>query len=193
MPWRFTGVRDMMNVMARIRLATAFRGVRRSGAFLAVFLLFGCPYSSDEPLSDPAAASIDASLAGVWRTGDAEAGEYGFLVIQPFNEHELAACARGDAGEDVDMYRLFVTVIGGERFLNIRELGTDDAEWYFARYEASADRLVLRFIDDALFDSRTFGTQRERREFIGAHLSDPFLYASDGGDPDDMVMERALR
>lgn len=183
----------MMNLMARTWLATACRMVRRLSAFLAVLLLSGCPYSSDEPLSDPAAASIDLSLAGVWRTRDADSGEYGLIVIQPFDEHELAACAQGAAGEDVDMYRLFVTVIGEDRFLNIRELGMDDAEWYFARYEASADRLVLRLIDDTLFDSRTFSSQRERREFIGAHLSDPRLYASDGGDPDDMVMERAPR
>jgi hypothetical protein len=183
----------MMDLMARSRLATAWRMVRRSSAFLAVLLLSGCPYSSDEPLSDPAAASIDPSLVGVWRTRDADSGEYGLIVIQPFNEHELAACAQDAGGEDIEMYRLFVTVIGEEHFLNIRELGGDDAEWNFARYEASAGRLVLRLIDDALFDSRTFSSQRERREFIGAHLSDPLLYASDGGDPDDMIMERAPR
>jgi hypothetical protein len=160
---------------------------------LAVLLLGGCPYSSDEPLADPSSAIFDPSLIGAWQTRDEESDEWQRLTFSRFNERELVAWARDDASGEVSLSRLFLTEIGGQRFLNVRELGSDDAPWHFALCIMERDRCVLRFLDDGLFDSRTFGSAEERRQFIRTRLDDPLLYASDGGNPMEMILERARK
>ena len=172
------------------RRSGAPRRLRRAFPLLAALLLCGCPYTSDEPLSDPSSAAIDPSLAGTWRTRGSESEEWQSLVFLPFNAHEMVSFAQGDSPGEVSLCRLFPTVIGGERFLNIHELWTKDEPWYFARCTMEGDRCVLGFIDDGLFDSRASGSAEDRREFIRAHLADPLLYAAEGQKPMEMILER---
>jgi hypothetical protein len=179
--------------MEGTRCIGAHRRPWRALLLLAVLLLSGCPYSSDEPLSDPLSAIFDPSLLGAWQTRDEESDEWQRLTIYRFNERELVAWARDDASGEVSLSRLFLTEIGGQRFLNILELGSDDAPWHFALCIMEGNRCVLRFLDDGLFDSRTFGSAEERRQFIRAHLADPLLYASDGRNPMEMILERARK
>jgi hypothetical protein len=164
--------------------------IYRALSLLAVLLLCGCPYSSDEPLSDPSSAVIDPSLIGTWRTRDEDSGEWQQLAFLQFNEHEMVSWARDDASGEVSLCRLFLTEIGSERFLNVQELGTDGAPWYFARWALSGDRCILTFVDDSLFDSRAFGSAEERRQFIRARLADPLLFGSPGDEPMEMILER---
>jgi len=169
----------------------ALRHLRRAFPLLAALLLCGCPYTSDEPLSDPSSARIDPALLGAWRTRDEDSGEWHRLTFTRFNDHEMVSWARDEASGEVSLGRLFVTTIGNERFLNLQELGQDDAPWYVARCTIEGDRCILRFLDDGLFGSRSFASAEERRQFIRARLADPLLYASDGAEPMEMVLERA--
>lgn len=169
-------------------------GARSTGlrilAVLAILLLHGCPYTSNEPLSDPSSAVVDPGILGAWRTQDEESREWQSLTFYRFDEHEMVQYARDDSNGEVSLCRVFATEIGGERFLNVKELTADDDPWYFARCQIEGDRCTLRFIDDGLFDSRAFGSPEERRRFILAHLADPLLYASQGEEPMEMILER---
>jgi hypothetical protein len=189
-PTRETMVSGILETMGGTRRSGARRRFRRAFPLLAVLLLCGCPYASDEPLSDPSSAAIDPSLLGTWRTRDSESEEWQSLVFLRFNDHEMVSFALGDSPDDVSLCRLFLTVIGGERFLNIRELESDDAPWYFARCTMEGDRCVLRFVDDGLFGSRAFGSAEDRREFVRTRLADPLLYAAEGREPSEMILER---
>jgi hypothetical protein len=180
----------MIPTMDRNSRCGTRRRLRWALPLLAVLLLCGCPYSSDEPLSDPSSAAIDPSLIGTWRTRDVESGKWQNLIFLQFNDHEMVSYAQGESPGEVSLSRLFLTVIGGERFLNVQELGADSAEWYFAHCALEGDRCILTFIDDGLFDSRVFGSAEERREFLRAHLADPRLYASQGEEPMEMILER---
>jgi hypothetical protein len=166
------------------------KGIWRALPLLGVLMLYGCPYSSNEPLSDPQAAAVDPSLLGAWRTRDVESGAWHRITFLRFNEHEMVAYASGDSPDEASVSRVFVTTIGGERFLNFRELDGDDPPWYFARGTVDGGRCVLRFIDDGLFASRAFASAHDRREFIRAHLADPLLYAAEGEQPMEMILER---
>jgi hypothetical protein len=182
--------RVIIHCMTGKRPPAARRFLRRALTLLAALLLCGCPYVSEEPLSDPASARLDPALVGAWRMQDPETGEWQSIVFLPFNDREMVAYAPADAPGEASVCRVFVTTIGNERFLNIRELGTDSAEWYFARCTTDGKRCVLRLIDDALFDARSFSSPQDRLEFIRAHLSDARLYGSEGEDPSEMIMER---
>jgi hypothetical protein len=152
----------------------------------SLFLLAGCPYESPHPLSDPDAATLDRALVGVWRSTDPETGTVMTLTFLPWNDRELVASTQEpdpSAGSGkLTMFRAFVTVIDGERFLNLLELGTESGPaWSFARCEISEDRMTLRLVDDLLFEDRGFSSSEDLREFVRGFLSDPRLY----GDPED--------
>ena len=70
-----------------------------------------------------------------------DTGEWQSLVFLQFNDHEMVSWARDDDTEEVSLCRLFLTAIGGERFLNVQEIGGDGAPWYFARCVLDGDRV----------------------------------------------------
>lgn len=159
---------------------------------LAVLLLLisGCPFSSGVPLSDPAAARTDPRLVGHWRTQDPETSEWNKLTILSFNDHEMVGFVPDGTTGKVDAFRVFPTGIGAESFLNFQQLGGEDEDWYFARYQITNDRLRLKIVDDGLFENRRTSSSADLREFIRQHLADPLLYASDADQPTESVWER---
>jgi hypothetical protein len=163
----------------------------RFGLFaLLIIGLSGCPFTSRVPLSDPGAARPDSGIIGTWRTQDPETGEWNAITILPFNDHEMVGFAPDGTGGKVDAFRMFQTAIGGENFLSFRQLGGEDEEWYFARYQVDGDTLRLKIVDDGLFEKRQFAVSADLREFVRQHLSDPLLYASDADQPTESVWER---
>jgi hypothetical protein len=154
-------------------------------AFAAMLFLAGCPLVSDQPLSEPAAAETDAALAGAWISLDPDSAESRRLSFLPFDEHGLVGFAPGDEAGAIDAFRAFTTEIGGERFLNVRELGGSQSGWYILRYAIEGERLVMTPVDDGLFEGRAFDGSEELREFILLNRSDPRLFGQ------DMVWERA--
>jgi hypothetical protein len=167
-----------------------FGTAARAVLALVVATLCGCPFTSDKPLSDPAAAVPDSRLLGTWKTQDPETGEWNSLTILAFNEHEMVGFAREKDPDKVDAFRLFLTSIGSDRFLSFQELGGRDAGWYYARYDVAQDRLRLKIVDDGLFADRQFGSSRELWEFFRQHLADPLLYSAADDKPSETVWER---
>jgi hypothetical protein len=174
------------------------RKLLRCGRRLAAFTLIAmasaaltaCPYSNDLPLSSPSEAVVDSSLPGRWKMQDPDTGQWVTMELMRFSEREYVAWSRepSEAKEKVVLYRLFVTPIENERFLNIQELGRGvGRSWSFARYRLSGDALSLRFLDDSLFSSQAFGSSDALREFVLANLHDPRLYA--GNDGTDSIMQ----
>jgi hypothetical protein len=154
-------------------------------AAISTLFLAGCPLVSDHPLSEPAAATADELLSGPWVSRDPDTAESTRLTFLPFDQHELVGFSPGDDDGDIDAFRAFTTEIGGERFLNVKELGSSQSGWYLLRYEIVGGRLVLTPVDDGLFEGRTFAGPEELREFIRRNISDPRLFG------EAIVWERA--
>jgi len=149
--------------MAAILQRPSARGafLRRTAPRIAALVLvalisFGpaaCPFSYDLPLSTPADAIVDNALAGSWKMQDPESGQLVTIEFLRFNEKEYVAWSRepDGAAEKIAIYRVFVTGIEGERFLNSKELGAKKSRfWSFANYRINGDTLSLRFVDDAI-------------------------------------------
>ena len=155
-----------------------------------VLLLFACPFSSEWTLGDPARAPMDGALTGDWSAVDPESKQLVTITFLPFNAHELVIFSRDaeDAHGKVEAYRAFITVIDGVNFLNMQELGTPASrEWMYASYSIEGTALSLRFLDDSLFESRTFDSAEALREFVRKNLHSPGLYVTDNGQ--DMRMK----
>jgi hypothetical protein len=158
---------------------------------LGVLALAACPYSSKQPLSDPATAAPDPALAGTWKSQDPETLEWVTLSFFALDEHEMVAFTPGEVGGKADAYRLFVTAIGGEKFLNVRQLGEEgDPEWLFVNYRIEGGRLVLRIMEDELFGQASFATSEALANFVRRNLADPRLYSSDDIDAPAMTWLR---
>ncbi len=155
-----------------------------------VLLLCGCPFSSDRPLSDPGSAAPEKALLGQWRMQDPENGEWHALSILPFDEHQMVAVTVENDHGKVSGFRLFVTAVGSERFLNLQELGDSDPGWFFARFDVDKDHLRMQIVDDTLFEKRSFASSAELAAFVREHLSDPRLYAAEDEKPSVATLER---
>lgn len=155
--------------------------------------LAACPFSYDLPLGAPADTIRDNALAGSWKMQDPESGQWVTIEFLRFNEKEYVAWSREPDGEaeKIVAYRAFITEIEGERFLNAQELDAEPGRaWSFANYRISGDTLSLRFVDDALFSSRTFESSDSLREFVRKNLHDPRLYTADEGKESVMRWQR---
>jgi len=173
-------------------MRTARRAFRAAVLAGALIFLAGCPYSSDVPLGDPASAVIDRALPGTWRLEDPETHEKFTLTFASFNGHEMVGFSSEGEGKPISAFRLFVTPVGGERFLNVQELKDDSApQWYLARYRVSGDTLSLRLVDDGLFGSKTFSSPQALQEFVASRLADPRLFGSPQDETPDMLLTRA--
>ena len=162
----------------------------------AVMLLAGCPYSADQPLSDPSSSVTDPALNGTWQAQDPETDEIFTLTFAQFDDHAMVGFGREVGAEDkpVSAFRLFVTPVGEEKFLNVQELGDNGMpRWYFARYRIDGDTLSLRLVGDTLFGSKSFSSREALRGFVSANLGDPRLYGNPEDRTPDMVLTRVSR
>jgi hypothetical protein len=152
----------------------------------AALLLAGCPYGSEFPLGSPAGALFEVGLLGTW-TPTAEGGEDFTLTIGAGGA-QLVLTAESP-GEEAASYPAFVSALGTERFLNLRDVGGSGL-WYFANCRLDGELLRLRLVDDELFDSQVLPGAEELRAFLLLHLEDPRLYGGQGTDEWDWVLRR---
>jgi hypothetical protein len=160
------------------------RGERFVLTFLVVacsgLLLHGCPYESERPLGSSAEAKIDEALLGRWEERK-ESGELlGTATILPFNDHEMVIVLRESGKEDPELMRAFVTIIDGERFLNVQEVSSKPGKraWYLANYRVSGDRLEWRIVEETLF-TKAFESSPDLHGFVKENLRNPELYSED--------------
>ena len=157
-----------------------------------LLIISACPYTSDQPLSDPAAAVVDRSLVGTWKTQDKESKEWQTLTFLSYDDRQLVAIADGGADEKLAAYRVFVTTIDAERFLNVQQLGEDESrQWTFARYRIRDGRMYLSLVEETLFESRSFASPEALRDFVRRNLADPRLYAGDNNEQPETAWQKA--
>ncbi len=152
---------------------------------VALSLLPGCPYESEVPLGKSSTAKIDEDLIGEWY--DTKEGEKATLIIHQFNDHEFLIVSKEDGKIHPDMIRAFVTVVKGEKFLNVQEIkaSSDTRGWYLVNYVISGDTLTARTIDDKLF-TKPVTSSRALFRFVKKDLRNTDLY----GDDAPMVLKR---
>jgi hypothetical protein len=173
--------------MAATRVARVPGFLAPAAVLCLCLALSACPLASERPLTDPAAAILDPALAGAWQARDPDTGEWRVISFIPFDEHAYVALYAEDKAR-IEAYRVFSSSIGTERFLNVRELGAGGGSWNFLNYRVEAGKLVLRIVDDALFQAEGLGSADELALAVGRRLADPLLYG--GGADADLVLER---
>jgi len=152
----------------------ALKKIRWPLLLAALLLLAGCPYGSEFPLGSPEEAILDEALLGTWEAVDGQ-DEEPPLTIRSAGDRLLLITSEDSAEEEAEPIPAFVSELEGERFLNIR----DARQYFYARYKVQGDRLLLRIVDEELFEGKTFSSTEELRAFVRANLTDPRLYAGE--------------
>jgi hypothetical protein len=163
---------------------TAFQKVLWPALGITALLLAGCPYGSEYPLGSPADAVADGALLGTWITPQASDEDF-TLTIRTSGAGEYLLEAESPDEEEPESFRAFVSTVDGEKFLNIQ-----DEEWILVNYRVSGDLLQLRLVDDELFESRTFASPEDLRDFVRQNLADPRLYGGEKEGDWDWELER---
>lgn len=107
--------------------------------FASCPLLTSCIATSENPLSSPDTAVPDPKLVGTWHEKGDNDETLEFTVK---NAHWMHLEDR-KTNKPPESYDMFVTVIDGHRFLNVRPLGNEDQglppnkEYYIIRYEVT--------------------------------------------------------
>jgi hypothetical protein len=179
MPYNCRGAVIYFNMMSN----RAVRQFHRATFCAAALLAAACPFSSEHPLGNPAEAIADDSLIGTWKTTQGSE-EHLTITIRSSGERELLIEAE-DPEEEPETLQAFVTELDGERFLNVR-----DEQWFLVNYRIEGGRLMLRIVDDELFESSSFASPEELRDFMRQNLADPRLYGAANGPDWDWELDR---
>ena len=152
--------------------------------FLAaiMLLLCGCPYHSEFPLGRSEVAPIDKGLVGNWLYKNTDQKESGIVTITPFNGSELLIVTREEGKSAHDFYRAFLSVVDGEKFLNIQEIkpSNEERSWMFINYAVSNGELTIKIVEDKLFKDK-IASSTALNDFLRANVKNRELYSSDGG------------
>jgi len=148
-----------------------------------LFLLYGCPYSSDVPLSISTESIIDKELIGKWKIdhmenfGDEEENDPPTITIIEFNEHELLIWAIESGKNDLEGFRGFTTIVGDERFLNIQKITSsfEKRKWLFLNYNIVDDRFEYKIIGDKIFNEKIVSSE-DLYTFLENNLENKNLY-----------------
>ena len=113
-------------------------------AILAVLIgLAGCLPTSKNPLSDPAEAVVDMRLDGVWYGKSGEDTVFLHFVSGKATTMDVVEVDHEKDGDaHTSIYTMFPTIIGDQRYMNLREKGNGDKPYYFARYTLSKNGIL---------------------------------------------------
>ncbi len=172
-----------MVIYSSVMKDRALRRLLRATVCAAALLAIACPFGSEHPLGSPAEAITDDSLVGTWKTPQGSEEQLA-ISISSSEERELIIAAEDP--QETKTLRAFVIELEGERFLNVR-----DEQWFLVNYRVEGGRLLLRVVDDELFESKSFTSPEELRAFVSQNLANPHLYGGESEPEWDWVLDRA--
>jgi len=137
-------------------------------------LLTSCVTTSEYPLSSPGTAQPDLKLVGTWHEKGDNDETYEFTVKDAHWMH----IENRKEDKPPESYDMFVTVIDGNRFLNVRHVGNDEQghpfkkEFFILRYEVTDHVLSTWMLDQdkaaaAVRSGKLKGTIHQNQSMVG--------------------------
>lgn len=150
-----------------------------TGLFVGLILLWGCPYKSNVPLSEPVEL-IRAEYLGSWvPENEATAENPAYYTIEKFDTVRYAI-AHYQYNEDekdysVKNYVAHTTSLEGLVFMNMNESGTQ--QFLMHRLDLVPSGLMLYEVTDNIDEQ--FKTTAEMQKFFREHMKLSFFYNKD--------------
>lgn len=143
---------------------------------LVVALLSAGCYQSSFPLDPKPAGAVDPKLLGAWHCVSGSSDDAVTVTMARAREGVYAVTLK-EKGADPDRYEIHASRVGGQEFLNIRELDTKSSTpWSYGRSTLfSPDALQLQLVDESVMKG-VAATPAAARAAIEKRLNDPALF-----------------
>ncbi len=145
-------------------------------AIASMFLLMGCPYSSNVPLSVANKPAPDY-LIGKWVLTD-DTSESESYTVSRIDANTLQIVSQSKNDETLpEQYKGFITVINGKTFLNLESSDTysGDVFYYFYLLEHETDSQIKLTAVTANI-RETFTDSKELNAFFAANMHNSYFY-----------------
>lgn len=141
------------------------------------FLLMGCPYETEVPISEPN-LKFPAELLGKWQPVNSSED---IMTIKKKTDHVVSITkTKKQPGLDdkPEEFEAYISQVGAVTFLNISEAEEDvsDGKYYLYRMEVAANgsRITLRAVSENIDEQ--FNTSAELKAFIEKNMHLSFFY-----------------
>ncbi len=139
-------------------------------AFLAI-LLGGCPYSSDVPIDSPS-VKVDERLLGKWEPKTSES-EY---TVTKSDDYTFHISKKSKKSDDNTTYTAYLSNVGGDQFLNLREDGQSSKSYFFYKLKLSPTGMKATLIPVTENIDEKFETSAELKAFIEKNKNLSFFF-----------------
>jgi len=141
--------------------------------WMIAFVLMGCPYNNDLPLSTTG-MKIPDTLLGTWEVS----GENGNKVqISKTSETTIGIAKTDGYDGTVSNYEGHITLIGGNMFINVKE-GGDYATYYFYKVEKDGDfKVTIKPVTTYIREQ--FSSSEEMKSFFEKNMGNSYFYTTD--------------
>jgi hypothetical protein len=136
-----------------------------------VFLLTGCPYESQIPLSDSRVSKIDSLILGRWYgINPSDSNEIYRLNILNFNDSEylIEIATEKNSSSQTSLQRGFITIINGNKIMNLKDLDTKSS-YQFYLFELKMGKLYTSSFSDE-FIKEKFTDMHEFYTYISKNI-----------------------
>lgn len=141
------------------------------------FLLMGCPYETEVPISEPN-VTFPAELLGKWQPVNSSED---IMTIKKKTDHVVSITkTKKQPGPDdnPEEFEAYISQVGAITFLNISEVEEDvsDGKYYLYRMEvhANGSRITLSAVSENIDEQ--FNTSAELKAFIEKSMHLSFFY-----------------
>ena len=166
--------------MPRLRILADMKNLFQLIAAIGIVSLFGCPYSSEVPLSEPE-MKIDETLLGKYQSVEDQAIESrSYLEIKQETDNSYKVLDSNYSDSDSTFstanYIAFETKVKGVSFFNLMEEGRPPYMLYRLDRISSGSFRLTEVTDNI---DEKFDSSEQLRAFIGKHKDLSFLYSKE--------------
>lgn len=138
-------------------------------------LLGGCPYSSEVPI-DTASVKIDTKLLGKWET---KTSSDKVFVVAKMDDYHYAIEKKDIKGGDSDLYVAYISNIGTDRFLNVKDADEYSKTYYFYKVDISSTGVKATLLPVTENIDEKFTASTELKAYFEKYKSLSFFFGKD--------------
>ena len=141
-------------------------------------LLMGCPYHADVPIDSATSTPIDTKLLGKWQTRSSDETTYIVTKLDDNTYSILEKEKKPAEGSEPKKYNAFLSSVGGTKFLNLFETGTDSKSYYFYKIEMNDETGGFSLYPVTDYITETFTASEDLKKFVQTNMGLSFFYAA---------------
>ena len=136
-------------------------------------LFMGCPYSSNVAIDSKPMQKVDESLTGSWEQRNST--DYTYKITKE-DDYNLSIDKITKSSNDVTSYRAFISVVNGDKYLNVCEKESTSPSYYFYKIEKGETESMLKLLPVTENIDEVFNKSEDLKAFIEKYSKLSFFF-----------------